>query len=233
MAPRTIYLVSCRNAAHQRAHFSIFVPYAADPEVGTRIHAVGAPMAGYTLEFNRNYSPAASNQPQQTWAIGEVDSQHIVESTRTERTNDSKPQGDIEKAASQCPTPGISENFMAPVNQVSECISAVWHGGLLVKPTQTTNRRCQEWTIEFVNRLVQLGYIEQNAVNIVQSHRDPPNHGIGLRPVGQVRGSAAPDPAPGPAQAAEMLPKGRRSYDIGRRAGSNRGRGGFRGGRTL
>ena len=63
MAPRTIYLVSCRNAAHQRAHFSIFVPSAADPEVGTRIHAVGAPMAGYTLEFNRNYSPAASNQP--------------------------------------------------------------------------------------------------------------------------------------------------------------------------
>jgi hypothetical protein len=125
MAFRTIYLVSYRNAAHQRAHFSIFVPSAAELKVGTLIHAVGAPMAGYTLEFKRNYSPDASAELHETWAIGEVDSQHIVDSTGTGRTKDSDPQGNIEKAASQCPTPRISENFMAPVNEVSKYIFAL------------------------------------------------------------------------------------------------------------
>lgn len=122
MAPRTIYLVSSRNAARQRAHFSIFVPSAADPKVGTLIHAIGAPMAGYRLEFKRNYSPDDSLEAHQTWAIGEIDSQHIVDSTGTERTKDSIPRGNIEKVASQCPTPRISENFMAPVDGVSKCI---------------------------------------------------------------------------------------------------------------
>lgn len=125
MAPRTIYLVSDRTAAHQRAHFSIFVPSATNPSNGTLIHAIGAPMFGYTLVFRRNYSPEPSNSLPQIWAIGEVDSQHIVDTTGEEITDDSDPRGDIEKAASQCPAPRISENFMAPVNEVSKGISGV------------------------------------------------------------------------------------------------------------
>jgi hypothetical protein len=50
---------------------------------------------------------------------------------------------------------------------------------------QTTNRRCQEWTMDFVKRLVQAGYIGQDAVDIVQSKRDPPSHGTGLRGAGR------------------------------------------------
>lgn len=125
MAPRTVYLILSRNAAHQRAHFSIFVPSAADSQQGTLIHAVGAPMAGYQLQFKRNYSPEASKQLHQKWPIGEVDSQYIVDSTGTEMTIDTNPRGDIEKVASQCPTPRRNENFMAPVNEVSKSTSPV------------------------------------------------------------------------------------------------------------
>jgi hypothetical protein len=35
---------------------------------------------------------------------------------------DANPRGDIEVVASQIPTPGISENFLAPVNDVSACL---------------------------------------------------------------------------------------------------------------
>jgi hypothetical protein len=37
--------------------------------------------------------------------------------------------------------------------------------------------------MEYVRHLVAKGYIGAQAIQIVQSHRDPPNFGIGLRPV--------------------------------------------------
>lgn len=119
MATRTIYLISSRNVPSQRAHFSIFVPSAADPNTGTLIHAVGAPMAGYILEFKRNYCPDATQQRHETFAIGQVQSSNVVDSTNTAASKDSTPRGNIEIAASQVPTPGINQNFMAPVNDVS------------------------------------------------------------------------------------------------------------------
>jgi hypothetical protein len=119
MATRTIYLISFRNAPSQRAHFSIFVPSAAEPKRGTLIHAVGAPMAGYILEFKRNYSPDLTQQRHETFAIGQVYSSNIVDSIGIAITKDSTPRDNIEIAASQVPTPGISQNFMAPVNDVS------------------------------------------------------------------------------------------------------------------
>lgn len=37
--------------------------------------------------------------------------------------------------------------------------------------------------MEYVRSLVAKGYIGAEAIEIVQSHRDPPTFGIGLRPV--------------------------------------------------
>ena len=53
---------------------------------------------------------------------------------------------------------------------------------------QTTNRRCQEWTTDYVKRLVAVGYIGEEAVGIVQAQRDPPSHGIGLQAAGRGQG---------------------------------------------
>lgn len=42
--------------------------------------------------------------------------------------------------------------------------------------------------MEYVRHLVHLGYIGAGAIDIVQSKRDPPTHGVGLQPVGGGRG---------------------------------------------
>ena len=39
--------------------------------------------------------------------------------------------------------------------------------------------------MDYLRQLVKLGYIDFDAVAIAQSERDPPAHGIGLRPVGE------------------------------------------------
>lgn len=38
--------------------------------------------------------------------------------------------------------------------------------------------------MEYIRKLVAKGYIGEEAIQIVQSKRDPPTHGVGLRPVG-------------------------------------------------
>ncbi|KAJ5291056.1 hypothetical protein N7478_000307 [Penicillium angulare] len=162
MTTRTISLITSRNSETQRAHFAIFVPTAQDHENGTLIQAVGAPMVGYFLEFKRNYSPADSIEKYTVFPIGEIDSGSIVDPTPGLKTSDSDPIGIIEVAATEIPTPGISENFLAPVNDI-------------------TNKRCQEWTMEYIRHLVSKKLIGSDAIQTVQSKRDPPSHGVGLQ----------------------------------------------------
>ncbi|KAJ5117217.1 hypothetical protein N7448_004159 [Penicillium atrosanguineum] len=164
MSPRTIYLISSRNTEAQRSHFAIFVPAAEQPDRGSLIQAVGAPMTGYILELKRNYSPKDDSTEKYTMIeIGHVDSINIVDSSSKVKESDGVPQGNIETVASQIPTPGISDNFLAPVNDM-------------------TNKRCQEWTMEYIRHLVGKRLIEPEAIQIVQSWRDPPTHAIGFQP---------------------------------------------------
>lgn len=120
MATRTVYLILQRNAASQRAHFAIWVPCATEPEKGTLINVVGAPMVGYELQFERNHCPAVTTQSHEIFPIGQVHSDHIADSLNDNQRVDYDPKGDLEIAAAQVPPPRISENFMAPVNDVSE-----------------------------------------------------------------------------------------------------------------
>ncbi|EEQ90662.2 uncharacterized protein BDCG_05782 [Blastomyces dermatitidis ER-3] len=135
------------------------------------IHIVGAPMAGYRLEFKRNYAINLTLQLYTRLAIRQINSQHIVPDSDPQAplVTDSSPKCAIEVAATQIPPSAISQNFLAPVND-------------------TTNRRCQEWTMDYVHHLVHHQYLNENAIQIVQSARDPPNHGVGLNPVGGGRG---------------------------------------------
>lgn len=76
-------------------------------------------MTGYILEFKRNYSPSEDSTEKYTMIeIGHVESENIVDSTSTGKCSDGIPKGNLEIAASQIPTPGISDNFLAPVNDV-------------------------------------------------------------------------------------------------------------------
>lgn len=118
MAPRMISLIVSRNVDSQRAHFAIFVPAETTPDQGTLIQVVGAPMMGYILEFKRNYAFADSAERYTVVPVGDVDSVNIVDAPDEVKSSDPVPRGNIEIAASQVPTPGISENFLAPVNEV-------------------------------------------------------------------------------------------------------------------
>ncbi|KAJ5664661.1 hypothetical protein N7462_011474 [Penicillium macrosclerotiorum] len=167
MTARTIYLISSRNAEAQRAHFAIFVPAEGAPDKGTLIEAVGAPMAGYVLNFERNFSPTDDSlENYDIFPIGEVDPVNIIDDTTGVKSADAEPRGNIEVVASQVPTPGISENFLAPVND----------------SIQTANKRDQEWTMDYIRHLVGRRLIGSEAIQIVQSKRDPPTHGLGFQP---------------------------------------------------
>lgn len=121
MAPRTVSLVSYRNSSAQHAHFAILVPSSSDENRGTLIHVVGAPMAGYSLEFKRNYDIALTTQLYTIYPIGQIDSQHIVDSAAGTTSKGANHNGGaIEVAATQVAPPAISQNFLAPVNDVSQ-----------------------------------------------------------------------------------------------------------------
>jgi len=116
MSTRVLYLISFRQSARQRAHFTIWVPYANGKD-GTLIHVIGAPMAWYQLEFKRKYDPSATARKHESFQIGQISS-HLVHDWTGERSNDSTPRGNLETVASQIPPPRKNENFMAPVNEV-------------------------------------------------------------------------------------------------------------------
>ncbi|KAK2836833.1 hypothetical protein FQN49_006681 [Arthroderma sp. PD_2] len=172
MTCRPVHLLTSRASSAQRKHFGVFIPFAKDPQNGTVIHVVGAPMVGYKLEFKRNFSPSTAQPPHKSVLIGHVvadlvtDGETNIDSTVMEL--DYTPKSELEKTASQLPPPPISKNFMAPVDGVY-------------------NRRCQEWTMEFIERLVSRKYIEAEALCTAESQRDPPTHGVGLQPVSGVQ----------------------------------------------
>ncbi len=116
MSTRAVYLISYRQSPRQRAHFAIWVPYA-DSKDGTVIHVVGAPMAGFQLEFKRGYDPSATARKLEKFEIGHIHAQHVHDWTGA-RSIDCTPKSDLEKVASRIEPPGISKNFMAPVNEV-------------------------------------------------------------------------------------------------------------------
>ncbi|OAL66413.1 hypothetical protein A7C99_1799 [Trichophyton rubrum] len=152
-------------------HFSNISPYLAESLGCTVIHVVGAPMAGYQHEFKRNYNPFMSKTFHAVVQIGQIDKSHIAYPQGDNFEKSDTPIGDLEVTASRVRPPPISQNFLAPVDGV-------------------TNKLCQEWTVEFVDKLIEKNYIDAQAREIVQAHRDPPSHGVGLQPVGQGRGAA-------------------------------------------
>ncbi|KAL2827407.1 hypothetical protein BDW59DRAFT_57240 [Aspergillus cavernicola] len=147
MSSRTIYLITSRVSSRQRAHFAVFVPSATDLQTGSLINVVGAPMIGFAHEFKPGYSPSHSTEPYEIYPIGQVDSSHIVDWPDGMCRRDTSPAGDIEVTAFQVPAPRISQDFMAPVND-------------------TTKRRCQEWTMDYIRHLVAKGYIELNQFSL-------------------------------------------------------------------
>lgn len=179
------FLIGCSRSSTQRAHFSIFIPSSPDYTVdkatlGVKLHVVGTPMMGFELEVRKDYNPAQEQSLSFQVGLGDVS---IGEGKTVEDV-----VAEFVKVAERIPPPRKSENFLAPVNNVSCKFHLKRYLLLLGDPAndchhQITNRRCQEWTMDFVRKLVQSGWLPAAALDEVQRNRDPPSHGIGLRPV--------------------------------------------------
>lgn len=127
MASRPIWLVKCRQSKAQRAHFALFIPNASDAQKnpndkavecrGTIIHVVGAPMAGYKHEFKHFFDCRASPDVQEVIRLGSVD-EHYIQDSDVESI-DGNALGILDKEALKIGPPGVSQNFLAPVNDVS------------------------------------------------------------------------------------------------------------------
>jgi len=79
-------------------------------------------MIGFRLQFERNFAP--SEEATGTLAIvsiGSVDQENAVsdDAANDDKSEDDSPRSKLEIIACQLPPPRISENFMAPVNDVS------------------------------------------------------------------------------------------------------------------
>ncbi|CAK4034525.1 Hypothetical predicted protein [Lecanosticta acicola] len=170
-----VYLAISRPAASQRAHFAIFVPDFAsrhlDPSregKGLLIHVVGAPMVGFQHEIAKGHSCAEAKR--ECVKLGEVNCGGGGGGGEEERVAGGEEEEEelllllLERIALGIRPPGISGNFLGPVDGVK-------------------NRRCQEWTMDFLRVLVEKGILGTEALEIAQERRDSPTHGIGLRRV--------------------------------------------------
>ncbi|KAM5477103.1 hypothetical protein MauCBS54593_000374 [Microsporum audouinii] len=174
MAFRELYLATFNTSPNQSKHFAIFVPNENDRQKGTLIHVVGAPETGYGHVFERNYNPFTNKSLNTITLVGHIDAHHVVDPQTTQPSKDNTPRGDLEVVAHFIPPPS-AWNFLAP------------KGGLV--------RRCQEWTWDFVTKLVAKRYITGQAQEIVSSHFDPLIYGLdpqaagrGVHEVGAVGG---------------------------------------------
>ncbi|RAL17502.1 uncharacterized protein BO97DRAFT_7291 [Aspergillus homomorphus CBS 101889] len=143
-------------------------------------------MVGSNLEFDRNYDPVLAGPKHEMYAIGQVDSTNIVDSTTTKPSIDNTPHGNIEVAASEVQPPRISENFMAPVNEGRDLFydPSFMDDDLHDSPLDH-QQEMPGVDHGIVCHLVSKGLIAADAIEIVQSKRDSPTHGIGLQSVGQ------------------------------------------------
>ncbi|KAI1122737.1 hypothetical protein F5Y10DRAFT_270793 [Nemania abortiva] len=171
MPNRSIYLAKYRGTTNQRAHFAIFIPDIASDRTGVRkdfktmstegtiIHVVGEPvMVGFALEIKRHYECKDDKDLENLVRLGHIDEANLYDSPSSELVKD-VPRGVIEREAGMVPLPPKGQNIRAPIDGV-------------------TTKRCQEWTMEYLDRLVQRGYLKPSAVEVAQNERDPPNFGI-------------------------------------------------------
>ncbi|KAL8409143.1 hypothetical protein RB594_007553 [Gaeumannomyces avenae] len=172
MSSRGIYLAVYRRSTSQRAHFAIFIPNAshdrqdvaqtfrAQSTTGTIIHVVGEPaITGFALEFKRNYECSTSSDLKKLVPLGQVSADNVYDPPSTVSGREATPRGTLEKEATKISPPKGGQNIRDSVDGV-------------------TTKRCQEWTMEYLNWLVQTNYIHASAVETAQAERDPGDFGI-------------------------------------------------------
>ena len=89
------------------AHWALFVPTAANPDVGKIINTTGDVLHGFGLEFKRGYDLVATSSRKEVIDLCTVDAAHVNDGP-LERRADKIPIDNIERKAAAIPVPGKS-----------------------------------------------------------------------------------------------------------------------------
>ncbi|KAI0534870.1 hypothetical protein GGR58DRAFT_480990 [Xylaria digitata] len=150
---RTICLIVYKSPLFP-AHWALWVPSEADPNIGKRIHAEGNAAAGFRLSFNRNYDVTTESRRYETLVVAKVGAGLLIDTPGDEMNSvDAEPQDMVEKVAAKVPTPGPS--------LVSSTASA--------QRTRAEIRNCQTWLLEVVTALHKEGIVDSNAVEVIKT----------------------------------------------------------------
>ncbi|KLO90547.1 Uncharacterized protein LW93_10965 [Fusarium fujikuroi] len=173
MPARSLYLAKSGGGVNQRSHFALFISNAEYDRdtisedfrslkaIGTRIHVVGEPlMSGFAFEVHRNYNTQAYPDLKQLVFLGKIDDSILYNYTEIEsEIRENTARSLIERLAESVPPPPKGQKIRARIDGVN-------------------TKRCQEWTMEVLDLLVEKQLILLEAVNIAQRERDPPTKGI-------------------------------------------------------
>ncbi|KAH6665751.1 hypothetical protein B0J14DRAFT_605808 [Halenospora varia] len=128
------------------AHWALFIPSLSSNSKGKLIQVLGTPFTGYGLEFKRNYDLDTIAEKFQKYSLGDVED-GFVEDVVGDGTSsiDNVARDAIEKEAKRIDPPGVSKEPLNP----------------------GVGKRCQEWTRELVERLVERGILEKHACDVL------------------------------------------------------------------
>ncbi|OQE15827.1 hypothetical protein PENFLA_c030G06567 [Penicillium flavigenum] len=143
--PRTIYLAVCSRGA-QPAHYAVYIPTGDTGDVGKLIHVTGNPAQGFFLEFRRNYDFEAPQPSFQRIPLAQVDDRYIKDTVGNREIGDTIARDRFESVATTVQPPSRSPN-----------------------PFDPSAPNCQNWLLDYTEKLVAEGYAPNSAVSVVRN----------------------------------------------------------------
>ena len=93
-----------------RAHWVLWIPSLADPNIGKMIHVTGTPFTGYGLEFKRN---ATLRGTKACLPFAQVNSRYVADIVSDGKESvDVEARDELEKVAKMVQAPGVSQEPM-------------------------------------------------------------------------------------------------------------------------
>ncbi|KAJ5477843.1 hypothetical protein N7530_003352 [Penicillium desertorum] len=140
--PRTIYLAVLSRGT-QPAHYAVYIPTGDTGDVGKLIHVTGNPAQGFFLEFRRNYdfeAPPTKLPTDSPSASGRSDT------VGNKEIGDTIARDRFESVATTVQPPGRSPN-----------------------PFDPSAPNCQNWLLDYIEKLVAEGYVPNSAISVVRN----------------------------------------------------------------
>ena len=105
---RNIYLIVYGSPLFP-AHWTLWIPTEANPQIGTGVHATGDVVNGFQHEFKRNYNLSEEDRAHRLFLLAQVEDQWVVDVPGDGSFSvDTTPTDGVETIALSVPAPGKS-----------------------------------------------------------------------------------------------------------------------------